>query len=161
MCFDFPSHLSAWTSRVRSQMPAPGGRGEDSRRFGVSSRQKNAFGSAGKKPRPAGAGLKWRPVAGPPGRRFLTITARFPPDYWTGGKIGYQRGGNNLYAGIGASIPALAVFWCELQLVSHACEFGQGLGPHLLHDLATVDLHGNLAHTEVAGDLLVQPSSHD
>lgn len=42
----------------------------------------------------------------PPGRRFLTITVRLPPGYWSGGKIGYQRGGNNLYAGIRAFIPA-------------------------------------------------------
>ncbi len=160
MCFDFPSHQSAW--RVRSQMPAPGRRGENSsRRFGSRRGAEMLSVLPEKSPAQRGAGSNWRPVAEPPGRRYLTITVRFPPDYWRGGKLRYQRGGNNLYAGIRAFIPALAVFGRELQLVSHSREFRQGLGPHLLHDLATVNLHGNLAHTEIGGDLLVQPSSYD
>ena len=45
----------------------------------------------------------------------------------------------------------------ETEQVAHPHELGQGLRPHLAHDLPTVDLDGHLAHAELAGDLLVHP----
>lgn len=36
---------------------------------------------------------------------------------------------------------------CDTSLVSQAYEFGKRDGVHLLHDAATVDLHGFFAHS--------------
>ncbi|TCU11801.1 hypothetical protein EV131_1367 [Rhizobium laguerreae] len=62
------------------------------------------------------------------------------------GRIDYQWGGGELYAEPRPLRVRLRLSRREHQLVSHTREFGQGSGTHLLHDLAAVNLHGNLAH---------------
>jgi hypothetical protein len=47
----------------------------------------------------------------------------------------------------------------KAKLVGHAHECGQGVGVHLLHDLAPVSLDRNLTNAELAADLLVEQAS--
>ena len=45
--------------------------------------------------------------------------------------------------------------------LGHSHQIGQGSRGHFPHEVATVDLHGDLAHPDFSGDLLVHQPGGD
>jgi len=48
----------------------------------------------------------------------------------------------------------------DAEPIRHSHQLGQRFRLHLAHDIAAMNLHGNLANVEIGGDLLVQTAGH-
>ena len=70
----------------------------------------------------------------------------------------YRKWSGKLYLGIRRKNSSHSA---HTECIRHAHKFCEGFCPHLSHDIAAMNLHGDLADADFAGDLFVHQAGRD